>query len=103
MENLVLISSSKSVNSRSDPWVRTVSLRREFLMHCLTIREAEPFALFDMHDHLYLIAGASLKNSDGSIPSPITAVIHTKRRPKAKAQLRSDERSGVIFRSAILK
>ena len=72
-ENLVLISSSKvSQQMLRSPWVRTVSLRREFPdALSMTIREAEPFALLDMHDHLYLIAenGKILEElKDGSIP-----------------------------------
>lgn len=38
------------------PWIKTASVRKEFPWTLsITIQEAEPFALLDMHGHLFLI------------------------------------------------
>jgi cell division protein FtsQ len=56
-ESLVTLSNNKiSRQLLKSPWVRSVSLRKEFPgTVSVTIKEAEPFALLDMNKHLFLM------------------------------------------------
>jgi len=56
-ESLVMICGKKiSKQLFRSPWVRSVSLMREFPdTLSVTVKEAEPFALLDMNEHLFLI------------------------------------------------
>lgn len=65
-ESLVMISNKKvSQQLLKSPWIKSVNIRKDFPdTLLLTIQETEPFALLDMHEHLFLIDenGNSLKN-----------------------------------------
>ncbi len=56
-ESLVMISSKKvSQQLLKSPWIKSVSLRKEFPdTLSMTIQEAEPFALLNMNEHLFLM------------------------------------------------
>lgn len=56
-ESLVMISGTKAGQQvLKSPWIKSVSLRKEFPdTLSVTIKEAEPFALLDMNEHLFLI------------------------------------------------
>ena len=72
-ESLLSISGSQ-VGRRMlrSPWVRSVSLRKEYPgTLSVAIREAEPFALLDMNNHLFLVDGSGKlleELRDNSIP-----------------------------------
>ncbi len=72
-ESLLLISGRKvSRQLLKSPWVRSVSVRKEFPdTISMMIQEAEPFALLDMNGHLYLMdeKGKLLEEMrDNSVP-----------------------------------
>lgn len=56
-ESLITISGSKvSQQLLKSPWIKSVSLRKEFPdTLSMTIQEAEPFALLNMNEHLFLM------------------------------------------------
>ncbi len=57
-ERSLLAISCSDVSRRMlrSPWIKTASVRKEFPgTLAVTIQEAEPFALLDMHEHLFLI------------------------------------------------
>lgn len=56
-ESLVMISNKKvSQQLLKSPWIKSVNIRKDFPdTLLLTIQETEPFALLDMHEHLFLI------------------------------------------------
>jgi cell division protein FtsQ len=56
-ESLIMISGSKVTRQiLKSPWIRSVNLRKEFPdTLSMVIEEAEPFALLDMNEHLFLI------------------------------------------------
>jgi len=58
-DSLLMISGSQvSRRLLKSPWVRSVSLRKEFpCTLSIAIEEAEPFALLDMNNHLFLLDG----------------------------------------------
>jgi cell division protein FtsQ len=58
-ENLLMISGSQvSRRLLKSPWVRSVSLRKEYPGSLsIAIKEAEPFALLDMNNRLFLLDG----------------------------------------------
>lgn len=58
-DSLFMISGSQvSRRLLKSPWVRSVSLRKEYPgTLSIAIREAEPFALLDMNNHLFLLDG----------------------------------------------
>ena len=58
-DSLLMISGSQvSRQMLKSPWVRSVSLRKEYPGSLsIDIKEAEPFALLDMNNHLFLLGG----------------------------------------------
>jgi cell division protein FtsQ len=56
-ECLITISNTKiSLKMLKSPWIRSVNVRKEFPDNlAITIKEAEPFALLNMNEHLFLV------------------------------------------------
>jgi cell division protein FtsQ len=72
-ERMFLISNNEVIQRLlKSPWIRSVAVRKEFPgTMTMVIKESEPFALLDMHDHLFLIDenGKLLEEiKDDSIP-----------------------------------